>query len=292
MRFLPPLLFLVCSLSVFAQAQPATQPADDSEVARAKTELAKIQALVDAGALPRVQQQKAEDAVAAAEDSALIRKYIFQQDLTEDQANQLTAAAQRQFNRCEKAFDEAEKLVENGIAPQLSLSAYLQDMDFARKECDLAETRARLAREITDMALTEQAYEASAARFPGSGRGRAEHFPGNGVFNPQIFQRIETAFQGRFGRPLPVSADGETAVHRALGFDHRGRIDVAIHPDQPEGIWLRSYLIQHNVPFFAFRQAVSGQATGAHFHLGTASTRLSAAARRPAAAGAGDAGGQ
>jgi hypothetical protein len=85
---------------------------------------------------------------------------------------------------------------------------------------------------------------------------------------------VEVAFARHFGKPLPVSAIGETAVHRALGFDHRGRVDVAIYPDLPEGIWLREYLTENRIPYFAFRQAVPGKATGAHIHIGPMSTRL------------------
>ena len=63
-------------------------------------------------------------------------------------------------------------------------------------------------------------------------------------------------------------------MHRALGFDHTGGVDVAIHPDQPEGVWLPEYLTEKNIPYFAFRQAVPGKATGAHIHLGPMSTRF------------------
>ena len=46
--------------------------------------------------------------------------------------------------------------------------------------------------------------------------------------------------QRQFGKSLPVSAKGDTALHRSLGFDHRGRVDIALNPDQTEGSWLRS----------------------------------------------------
>ena len=85
---------------------------------------------------------------------------------------------------------------------------------------------------------------------------------------------METAYQGRFGKPLPVSALGETAVHKSLGFDHRGRVDVALFPDAPEGVWLREYLTSHHIPYFAFRHAIPGKATGAHIHIGPGSTRI------------------
>ena len=268
MRLFCGLLFL-CAITLSAQTP------EDPAVARAKTELAKIHSLVAMGALPRVQEQKAEQALAAAEDDALIRKYLFQTDLTEDQANDLTAAASRQLGRKKAAFDLAAQQVKTGVAPRLSLDTYLQDLDFARKQCDLAEARALLARDMTQMALAEAAYSAHTPSAPFAGlHPIAEHFPGNGIFNPRIFAEVEKAFERHFGKPLPVSANGETAVHRALGFDHRGRVDVAIHPDTPEGVWLRQYLTEKGIPYFAFRQAEPGKATGAHIHLGPMSTRL------------------
>jgi hypothetical protein len=101
-----------------------------------------------------------------------------------------------------------------------------------------------------------------------------DRYEGDGTFTPVEFTRIESAFATRFGKAIPVSAMGETAVHRALGFDHRGRVDVAIYPDTPEGVWLRQYLAQNHIPYFAFRHAVPGKATGAHIHIGPMSTRL------------------
>ena len=68
---------------------------------------------------------------------------------------------------------------------------------------------------------------------------------------------------------------GETAVHRSMGFDHTGRVDVALSPDGPEGAWLKSYLAIKRIPYFAFRQAVPGKATGAHIHIGPISTHFS-----------------
>jgi hypothetical protein len=89
-----------------------------------------------------------------------------------------------------------------------------------------------------------------------------------------MFAGVETAFERHFGESLPVSAMGDTAAHRALGFDHRGRVDVALNPDTTEGEWLRLYLTVKRIPFFVFRQAVPGKATGAHIHIGPMSTHL------------------
>ena len=227
------------------------------------------------GALPRAQLAKAEEAVGEAQDRVLLRTVVPAQDLTEEKADELVAAAGRQLERKKKAFDEASNLVQTGMAPQVSLGDALQELEFAKRQCDLVETRARLARELAQMAEAEAAFEGS-AHAHGDAHAMAERFDGDGIFTPQIFRQVEAAFQARFGKALPVSANGETAVHRALGFDHRGRVDVALHPDTPEGIWLRDYLTAHRIPFFAFRQAVAGKATGAHIHLGPASNHLQA----------------
>jgi hypothetical protein len=264
------LILLVCATAVLAQTST------DPDVARAQIELNRIRVMVETGALPRVQLQKAEAAVADAQDAATIRKSIYNQDLTQDQADSLVAAAARRFERRKKAYDDAKNLVDLGVMPSHSLTDPLQEMDFARKEYDLADTRAKLAQQAIEMAEAEDALQAQLAEHPSETPSHVDRFDGNGIFTPQIFQRVETAFASHFGKPLPVSANGDTAVHRSLGFDHRGRVDVAVHPDQPEVVWLREYLMEHRIPFFAFRQAVPGKATGAHIHIGKMSTRLAA----------------
>src|SRR5436190_2224212 len=101
-----------------------------------------------------------------------------------------------------------------------------------------------------------------------------EHFTGDGSFTHDDFRQVLLAFERTFHRPLPLSAVGESAVHRALGFDHRDRVDVAVTPDSAEGSWLRTYLESGDIPYFAFRSSVPGKATAAHIHIGPPSTRL------------------
>ena len=160
------------------------------------------------------------------------------------------------------------------MASQLSVGPHLENLDRARKEYDVAVSRARLCRELTEIARREQELENALERSPADAAALAGRFEGTGFFTAAEFRRLETAFASRFSRALPVSALGDTAVHRALGFDHRDRVDVAVHPDQPEGVWLRQYLEINRIPYIAFRQAVRGKATGAHIHVGPASTRL------------------
>ena len=262
-------MVLVCGFALAAQS------GEDSLVLQARAELNRVQSLVESGALPKVQLQHAQEALADAEDDAVLRRSVSQQDLTEAQADELIAAAGRQLERRKKAFDDAEKLVRAELAPAVSLDTLLRDLNFARRRCDLAEERGKLARELARQAEAEEAawrsgWPRSRPKLPRT----SDRFDGDGIFTPEIFHKVEAAFTAHFGKPLPVSAMGETAVHRAMGFDHRGRVDVALHPDSPEGEWLLRFLAQSRIPYFAFRQAVPGKATGAHIHLGPISTRL------------------
>jgi hypothetical protein len=86
--------------------------------------------------------------------------------------------------------------------------------------------------------------------------------------------KVEAFFSARFGHPLPVSARGETEIHRQMKFDHRNAMDVALSPDSAEGRALMDYLRKSGIPFLAFRGKMAGSSTGAHIHIGKPSVRL------------------
>src|SRR3954470_12083527 len=115
MRFFGPVLF-VCAVCLYAQ-----QGQDAPEVTRAKAEIEKLRALVQAGAAPRKQLERAEEQMADAQDAAFLRKTLYGQDLTAEQADDMLAAAARRRDRREKAFADAEKLVDARVAPVTSL---------------------------------------------------------------------------------------------------------------------------------------------------------------------------
>jgi len=268
MRFHWALLGALCGGLVCAQTPEV------AEVARAKAGMEKLRELVEAGAAPRAQLDKAEDVLADAEDVALLRKTLYGSDLTDEQAEAMLAAAGRRVERRKRDLEQGRQLVKEGVASLLSLGTFLEEVDRAKKEYDLAESRARLVRELAQMARLEDHLQQQLDQAPSDAHEIAERFDGNGLFSERLFRRIEQAYEIQFAKPLPVSAKGETAVHRALGFDHRGRVDVAIQPDQREGVWLRQYLEENDIPYFAFRKAVPGKATGAHIHIGPISTRI------------------
>ncbi len=87
--------------------------------------------------------------------------------------------------------------------------------------------------------------------------------------------QIGMFFSSRFGRPLPLSAVGQTPTHNRLGFDHRHAVDVPLHPDSVEGKALMNYLQQQGITFLAFRGAIPGVSTGPHIHIGRPSHRIS-----------------
>jgi hypothetical protein len=263
-------MFLACAAVCRAQS------GDDAMVATAKAELQRVQGLVDAGALPRASLERAQDAVADAQDAAILRRTAYGPELTVDQADEMVAAAHRRLARRQKAREEAAQLVVLGAAPKASLLPLEEDLAQERGEVSAVESRAQLIHELSAMASAEDNYLNKLAHSPEEAAELAAGYSADGTFAYAAYAKVEMAFRERFGKSMPVTAMGETAVHRAMGFDHRGRVDVAINPDQPEGVWLIEYLKQNHIPFFAFRGPVKGKATGAHIHIGPMSTRLAA----------------
>ena len=132
-----------------------------------------------------------------------------------------------------------------------------------------------------DIAITEATMRDELLRLPGLPKnGYSEtasliRFNGGASWSLVDTAKIQKYFLATFGRPLPISAYGQTAVHDRMKFDHRDAIDVAVHPDTSEGKSLMAYLRQSGIPFIAFRSSVPGAATGAHIHIGRPSLRNS-----------------
>jgi len=88
--------------------------------------------------------------------------------------------------------------------------------------------------------------------------------------------KLQQFFAARFGRALPISAFGQTPLHDRMGFDHHDALDVAVHPDSPEGRALMDYLRGAGIPFIASWGAIPGSTSGAHIHVGQPSPRIAA----------------
>jgi hypothetical protein len=149
----------------------------------------------------------------------------------------------------------------------------------AQKSVD--ETKAALVE--ADRMLTEARMAEALARLTPLPRGSYEETPGLARFNGLAAwslavdaPRLQQFFLTRFGRPLPISAFGQTALHDRMGFDHRNALDLAVHPDSPEGRALMQHLRGQGIPFIAAWGAIPGSASGAHIHVGQPSPRIAA----------------
>ena len=245
----------------------------DDEMSRAKENLDTIKVMVESGALPRSRLLDAQDAVEAARDNEALRDTLFGsltiEELNDEHASRMIAAAKRQRERAQRRLDAQLKLVNEGVLARSAVRPLEEDLTSADATLRLAEQRSRLFTELTEMARSEQeAAPAVETAFQEQPAKAAERYDGNGVFKPEDFKTIVAAYEKQFERPLPVSARGETEVHRSMGFDHRGRVDVALNPDQQEGVWLRHFLQNAKIPYFAFRRSIPGKATAAHIHIG------------------------
>ena len=252
----------------------------------AQQNLDRVRELVEMGALARVKLTEAERNLGDAQDDAILTHTLYSdvpaKDWTEQMTQEGIAAAERRVQRQQERIEQTRKLVDQGFVAQSSLDPLQQELNTRQTKLELARLQARQLDSQASLAKLEesivQSEEASRNNQQDLVLEGMEHFEGSGQFREaRDLKPIETAFEKKFDRELPISADGETNLHRSLGFDHRGRVDVAVAPNTPEGVWLRNYLKQRDIPYYAFTHAMPGKATGAHIHIGPGSTRLSQA---------------
>lgn len=253
-------------------------PISAREVALAQAGVDRVKALVEAGAIPRARLTEAEEKLADAQDEAIFERTLYATPgaaLSVVDVKEMVAAAERRLERARAALRREQELAANGAIARNEAAPAAEEVRERETALTLARERAELFDELAAAARREQMAEAAPVATP-----LVERYDGAGHFDSSGLPTIAQAFQLRFSETLPVSANGQTAVHEALGFDHRGRVDVAVNPDSPEGQWLRGYLETRHIPFYAFRAAVPGKATGAHIHIGPGSPRLHAALRQ------------
>jgi hypothetical protein len=276
--------------SVFAQLEPTPAPAapahelqpdqDDPMVRRAKDNVENVKKLISLGALPQMRLKRAQDELQDALDMSLLKNSLYAKDMLPEQMDQMVAVAQKMVFRRQRSMAEMQELVDAGVISRAEAETMNGDLERAQAELQAAQARANLIQQMAESIKIESrmaSLESQAQSHPEWAGKVYMKYPGNGVFTPAELSTLESAYISRFLRPLPISANGETATHRAFGFDHRGRVDVAVNPDQPEGLWLMRYLETKKIPYFAFRMAVPNKATGAHIHVGPESTHLNAA---------------
>jgi hypothetical protein len=183
--------------------------------------------------------------------------------------------------------DESRAAEMVGKRKELLTLGVISKRELEEGERALADAQSRIAETMKKVAdvdhlvaevnAAEELAKTSAER-PGMYRsaGLLVRYVGASRWTLSDVAKVDAFFRLKFGRPLPVSAVGQTETHNQLGFDHREAVDVAVRPDSAEGQVLVGYLTSQGVSFTAIRGAIPGSATGAHIHIGPPSKRISA----------------
>lgn len=184
---------------------------------------------------------------------------------------------ERELARRDELSELRQELYEREVLSKRELEEGHKALAAARKDVD----DTRQAIKDTDRMLTEAHVAQALARLTPLARGSYEETPGlvrfNGLGSWSVVKDtpvLQEFFMARFGRALPISAYGQTTLHDRMGLDHRGALDVAVHPDSPEGRAFMDYLRAAGIPFIAAWGAIPGSASGAHIHVGQPSPRI------------------
>jgi hypothetical protein len=208
--------------------------------------------------------------------------------------DRLAANARSAIAKYRATLDPVLAIYERELARQTELAAARRDLyeRGALSESELQEGRRGLIaaqKDVDDMrrAIAEadrmmgEAHMLDLGRQRPLAKGAYEETPGlvrfSGLAEWSLRSgtlKLQRFFEARFGRALPISAFGQTALHDRMGFDHHNALDVALHPDSPEGRALMGFLRTSGIPFIAAWGYIPGAASGAHIHVGQPSPRL------------------
>ena len=230
MRQLLPLLLSLGALGLTPlSAQPVENPPTAAEaranrgVERAEQELQKITELVGGGALPRIRLEQARLDLADARDEAILERTLYgdftAKAASEEETKEIIDAAQRRVDRQQTRLVRARELVFAGVTAQSYLLPVEEELTLRQTTLDLARLHARLTAELAEAngalkaaEIPEAAPDDTALFWQGM-----EHYEGGGVFaESRDLVPLEVAFESKFAHPLPISAEGETDLHRAL----------------------------------------------------------------------------
>lgn len=184
---------------------------------------------------------------------------------------------EQELARVTEQRDQRRVLFERGIISRKELEA--TEAAVQKAQAKIEDTHRAVAE--VDHALAEATTARAVAGRAPLGRGGYEQTATLIRYNgPTAWSlkagaaQLEQFFVRRFGRPLPVSAYGQTPLHDRMGLDHRDALDIAVHPDSPEGRALMDYLREAGIPFIAAWGVIPGSASGAHLHVGQPSPRI------------------
>lgn len=238
-------------------------------LAQADPELDRVRDLVRAGALPRNALAEAESKRLERGYRETLRRTLLSETLAPSEIKAMLDAARGLEGIVRQRFDLVLTQVQAGAVPAKRLQEAKETLDAAQRQLELAESRANLVRQM------ERMEAAQSYRDELESEEEVFRFYGFDEYEQELLLEIGDMYRQAFGHDPPVSAEGDTDLHRAMGLDHTGRIDVALHPDSDEGMFLTYMLESLGLPYIAFRSAIPGLSTGPHIHVGPPSVRIS-----------------
>jgi hypothetical protein len=188
----------------------------------------------------------------------------------------LLALRDAELQRALAQLERTRDLLARGMVARSDVDAVERMAADARARLDQTWNETFVAASLIAKTLAYEEIAAAPVLPPGQERTTEAliRYRGRRPWALALTSTLQQFFSRTFGRTLPVSAYGQTAVHDRLGFDHRNAIDLAVHPDSAEGRAVMEWLRTSGWSFIAFRSAVAGIATGAHIHVGEPSQRL------------------
>ncbi len=223
---------------------------------------------------PQVTKQELKELSDAASQSRA--KLIEASMAYRESLERLVELQKQDEGRAAATVDKNRELLELGVIAKRQLEESEQGLNETRSK--IAETRKQI--ETVDTLVAEVNAAEQLAKMPAvmSGAYRSTalliRYVGSSKWAMSDLTKVDAFFRLKFGRPIPISAIGQTETHNKLGFDHHDAIDVAVHPDSLEGQQLIDYLRSQGISFIAIRGAIHGSATGAHIHIGPPSKRI------------------
>jgi hypothetical protein len=195
---------------------------------------------------------------------------------------QLISLYEKEVKRAEDKLAQLKELYAEGLISRRSLEE--GEGKVAEAKTKIAEARQQML--AADARVADTLVEAEAieqmAKAPPLAPGKLVknssfiRYSGAGAWSLSAAWKVQNFFRQTFGRQLPVSAFGQSALHDRWGLDHRNAMDVGLNPDSAEGQALMAFLRNNGIPFSAFHHAIQGSATGPHIHIGTPSHRFRA----------------
>lgn len=186
---------------------------------------------------------------------------------------------ERNVKQAEEKAAKMKELYQQGLVSRREVEDSEQVITTAKAKVADAQKQMRAADEqVAQMMVEEKALE-EMAKQPPPARGKLTttttyiRYGGTGSWLLSESWKVQQFFLQRFGRQLPISAYGQSALHNRWGLDHRNAMDVGVSPDSVEGQALMGFLRANGIPFAAFRGAIPGSATGPHIHIGLPSHR-------------------